>query len=595
MLKKIKKIIIILLLFLFPLIIVGCNNSTPGETETINYLTPKYEEINITSGETFQIEVDTNLDLSLLSWESFDERVCSVNESGLVTAKKSGVATIYCYCYNLEFEITVNVAPKPVIYYHLTIDGFDTIETTKYNVAIIYLLKQEFGDKMHPDFGANIFHGYYSDKECTQELDLYTKLDKDITIYPKLTKDTTECDLMFSISNTLFHQDELIINEGIQVITPDYSSSTKNENVNYEETFMAVVKYDYDLNKHYVTDVYLEGDKQNVTVPYNGFIILIPKQISNFNELYSGLKVGTNISFDRYSINVANRIYINEKHQNVVQEEVDPTVTCLYSSAYDLTHQQYLFQKNADSKAYPASTTKIITCLAALQHAPLDLKITIGDELDVMYEGSSPGTAKLKKGQVWTLRQLLYATLLPSGNDSAYSIAAGVARSIPGNENKSTRELLDYFNNLMNDVRDQVGAINSNFMVPDGNSYYEADGSWSDRITNHYVTANDMLKFATLTINYPALAKVVSTQTISFKLENGESYNYTNTNNLLKPASDYYYQYAFGIKTGTTNPAGACLIFGVEVDGRIVLCSVLKSENRYSDAIKILRAIFKNC
>lgn len=593
MLKKAKKIIIILLLCLFPIVITGCENSSGVNQETSFYLTPKYSEISIISGEKKQIEIDTNIDLSLLSWESYDERICTVNEEGIITAKKSGTTTIYCYYLNYEFEINIIVSPKPITYYHLTIDGYDTIDTTKFGVALIYLLKQEYGEKLHPNFGNYIFHGYYEDKDFTKKLDLYTKLDKDITIYPMLTLDTTQCDLMFSISNTLFFEDELILNDGIQVLTSDYSSSTKNDNVNYENTFMVVVEYDYELNKHFVTNTYVDGNKQNINIPYNGFVILIPKTDDNYDALYNGLKIGTNISLDRYSINVANRIYVNEKYNTNKYDQVDPTITALYSAAYDLTNKQYLFQKNADSKAYPASTTKLITALAAIQHAPLDLKITIGDELDVMYEGSSPGTAKSKKGQVWTLRQLLYAMLLPSGNDSAYSIAAGVARSIPGNENKSTRELLSYFNELMNDVRDQVGATNSNFMVPDGNSYYEADGSWSERITNHYVTANDMIKFASFALNCPILAKVVSTHTVNFKLENGESYIYTNTNSLINPSSDYYCEYAIGLKTGTTNPAGNCLIFAIEFEGRIIICSVLKSESRYTDSLKIINALTK--
>ena len=81
---------------------------------------------------------------------------------------------------------------------------WDEIETTKKGVALIYLLQQTYGSKMYPNFGNYSFHGYYTDKECTKELDLYTQLHEDMTIYPKLKEDTTKCDLMFSISNVLF-------------------------------------------------------------------------------------------------------------------------------------------------------------------------------------------------------------------------------------------------------------------------------------------------------------------------------------------------------------------------------------------------------
>ena len=592
MINLFKKLFLFLIIFSLPLL-VGCGDTGGGDQEVEYYLTPKTTEITMIRGEQVKIEYETNIE-EPITFESFDEKIATVDENGVVTALKTGTAMIYAYYLHYEFDVIITVNPKPITYYHLTIYGYDEIETTKKGVALIYLLQQEYGSKMYPNFGNNSFHGYYSDPECTKELDLYTQLHEDMTIYPKLKEDKTKCELMFSVSNILFSQDELTLTDNIQVLTPDYSSNTKNENVDYKDVFMAVVEFDYNKKAHFVTNTYLDGDKQNVTIPYNGFVILVPKTASNFETLQGKLTIGTKIGFDRYSINVANRIYINPEYEKQDVEEITVYTTAGFSTAYDYTNDKFLYQKNADAKAYPASTTKIITALAAVKHAPLDLKITVGDELDVMYEGSSPGTAGSKKGQVWTLRQLLYAMLLPSGNDSAYTIAAGVARSLPGNENKPVRELLAIFNELMNEVRDEVGATNSNFMVPDGNSYYNSDGSWSDRISNHYVTANDMVKFAIYALNCPGIAKVVSTPSISFKLENGSSYAFNNTNSLIKPSSDYYYQYAIGIKTGTTNPAGQCLIFAAEVDGRVVIGAAMKSTNRHADALAILKAAFKN-
>lgn len=594
--KIIKKYMLVFLLTFSILLITGCTKPAINEIEY--YLRPVSSEITLVSGETMQIEYETNIEAinsaKNLNWESFDEKICEVDENGIVTALKKGTATIYCYYDNYEFEVTVTVNSKPIQYYHLSIYGYDEIATTKYGVAIIYLLQQEYGQKQCPNFGNYIFEGYYEDKECTKEMDLYTHLTEDLTIYPKLKLDTTKCDLMFSISNTLFFDDELVINNDIQVLTPDFTSSTSKLNVDMENCFLFVVEYDYNKRNQYVTNTYLDGKKDNVTVPYNGFVVIVPKTNEYFSSIYDNIKTGTTISLDKYSINVANRIYINKQVEKQNVEKIDLSVTASYATAYDYTNDEFIYQKNADSKAYPASTTKIITALAAVKYAPLDLEITVGDELDVMNEGSTPGTAGSKKGQVWTLRQLLYAMLLPSGNDSAYSIAAGVARSIPGNENKTVRELLDYFNNLMNEVKDDLQATNSHFMVPDGNSYYNADGSYSERITNHYVSANDMVKFATMAFNCPAIAKVVSTTDITFNLKNGGTYVFSNTNGLIKPSHDYYYKYAVGMKTGTTNPAGQCLIFGAEVDGRFVIGAVMKSSNRHLDASSILKKAFNN-
>ena len=79
-----------------------------------------------------------------------------------------------------------------------------------------------------------------------------------------------------------------------------------------------------------------------------------------------------------------------------------------------------------------------------------------------------------------------------------------------------------------------------------------------------------------------------------FSIFNEFKYAFNNTNGLIKPSSDYYYQYAIGIKTGTTNPAGQCLIFAAEVDGRVVIGAAMKSTNRHADALAILKAAFKN-
>ncbi len=590
---KIKKLLLLLLLIGLPLLI-ACDEPID---DVAYYLKPVYSEIEIYVGEEKQIEIDTNITENI-EWSSFNIDCAIVDNNGVVTGIKFGTATIYANYGNLDFEITVKVINKPAKVYTITIEGYDVIETTRTGVALQYFLQQEYGNKMHPTFNNYIFEGYYIDKNYTKELDLMTKLQNNIIIYPKLKLDETKCDLMVEIDNVFLYESEISLGDGIQIFSPDFGSTVAYNDETYENCNLYEVQYNLETAKHIITNVYTSGNKSNVKIPYNGFIIVLPKTNPLYDVISENFGKGNEIAFDRYSINVANRLYINNESSKENVTTINPSVTCSFSSVYDVTNGQFLFQKNADNRAYPASTNKIITALAALQNAPLDLEITVGDELDFMYEGSSPGTAGSKKGQIWTLRQLLYAMLLPSGNDSAYTIAAGVARSLPGNENKSTKELLDIFAGLMNDVRDQVGATNSNFMVPDGNSYYIDNNSlkgWDDRLTYNYVTANDMIKFATLAFNYPALANVTSTVTTSFRLVSGESCSYTNTNLLIRPNSDYYYKYAVGLKTGTTTPGGYCLIFGVEKDGRFIISSVLKStlsNNRYVDAWAIIRQIF---
>ena len=600
--KLIKKFLIVLFFFMLPFTLVGCGDQpTGGDGQDEYYLTPLETEITLIVGETATIEYDTNLDGDV-DFISYDEVVASVDENGVVKGLKAGTTTIYASCDIYEFEVTIIVNKKPLETYTITIEGYDTIETQRTGVAIKVFLEDKYGTKMHPSFGNYIFCGYYTDKECTKELNLMTKLTQSIVIYPKLVLDETTCDLTFELDKVILEGDKITVSNGIIAITPDYGSTVAYENETYENCNLYAVRYDYATDTSSITNVYTQGKKDNVTVPYDGFIIVLPKSNENFDEISSKLELNTRIDTDRYSIIVSNRLYVNREYTKIPYQSIKPAVGCTFSALYDYTNKQTLFQLRADEKAYPASTNKIITALTAIQYAPsLDMEITIGDELDYMWEGSSPGTAGSQKGQVWTLRQLLYAMLLKSGNDSAYSVAVGVARSIPGNENKTTWELLEHFAELMNGVKDMVGATNSHFMpAPDGNSYYKPGGDsttpnlWDDRLTYQYVTANDMIKFATLAFHYPALAKVTSTHYKSFKIVSGQNLSYTNTNSLINPSSDYYYKYAVGLKTGTTTPGGQCLIFGAEVEGRFVIGAVLKASNRYNDALAILKACFNN-
>lgn len=607
---KLKKLLLILLLILSIAIIPACKNSNDeipnnntddnNDDNTIvedNYfLTINTDEYSIIVDDTLQLEVNTNIKEQLL-WETSDPEVATVDENGLVTAKKYGTCIISA-TYDFYFiEVAVTVERKPPVKKYVIIDGIDQFEIEYTGMTFYYYLNKAYGSRMFKPFNDLKFVGYYTDANFENPLDFQEKVYNNVTIYAKYDKDTTECEEMLGITETLLHETTLTDDDSIKVFTPDYGTYTSYNDLTFSDYFFAVVEYQTKTNKKIVTKTYTDGIKNDIKIPYNGFIIAVPKGNDKYLNCQDKLKYGTEIDLDTYSIINATKLYINKVKQNVSLEQLNLNLNAKFVSVYDVTNSQFLYQKASSSKAYPASTTKVITALAALQYAELDDIFTIGDELDVMYEGDSPSTAKLQKGQKWSLRHLLYAMLLPSGNDASYSIAAGVAKQIPGNENKSTRELLDYFNDLMNDVRDEVGATNSNFMVPDGNSYYNyvPDKQWDDRITNHYVTADDMIKFALLAFNYGAIAKVTSTYSSSFTIESGEKMPYSNTNSLLNIGSSYYYKHAVGLKTGTTNPAGACLIAGADYNGRFVIAAIMNnsvSSNRYVDALSIFNSIF---
>lgn len=597
--KNFKGLLLILMLILFIPFFSACgktDNPNKNDEDEKDYYLNCLESgaVTLTVDDTYQIKYETNIE-DEITWEVFNNDIIKVDDKGFVTALSRGKAFVNAYYFDLTFEVEINVEPKKVIppTYKLTIFGYDEITIKNRGLTLYIYLKNYYGNNLYRDYEDLLFKGYYLDDKFTKPVDYQTKLYDNLTIYPKYVKDETKSDANMVINNVLIHNSEVVIDDKIQAFSADFGDTVKYNDLTYEDCMFVEVRYIYNDNAKKITNITIDGNKQNTKIPYDGFILMIPKSYKNYNTLKDTLKVNDTIDLDKYSINVASKCYVNKEYVKHADPVNLNNINCEFISVYDMTNDTMLYQRNNNSVARPASTTKIITALAALQHTSLDTVVTIGDELDLMNEGSDPGTAGLHKGEKWTIRQLLYAMLLPSGNDAAYSVGAGAVRSIPGNENKPIREIMEIFRGWMNDVKDQVGAKDSHFMVPDGNSYYK-NGGWDERLTDHYVTSDDMIKFAKLAFNYPGIALVTSTYNIKFTTVSGQQAVYSNTNQLLRIGSQYYYPYAVGMKTGTTTPAGSCLIAGAEKDGRFIIVSILKNyDSRFYNAKKIFETVLK--
>lgn len=222
--------------------------------------------------------------------------------------------------------------------------------------------------------------------------------------------------------------------------------------------------------------------------------------------------------------------------------------------AYDVTNDKRIFQKNTDMKISIASTTKLITCLVALQHAGPDEVFTVGDELMLVQPDSS--LCLIQKGHQLKLKTLIAGMLLPSGNDAAYTVAVNIARKHSGNTEMTDTEAKDYFCGLMNEYAASLGCSNTHFANPDG---------WDDPA--HYSTADDMLIFTKEAIKNETLVPIMSTFSRTFYFASGENISWKSSNALLNPSSPYYYAFANGVKTGTTDDAGNCLIASAKKAG----------------------------
>ena len=220
---------------------------------------------------------------------------------------------------------------------------------------------------------------------------------------------------------------------------------------------------------------------------------------------------------------------------------------------------QVLYEKNAHKKLYPASTTKMLTAIIALERGNLTDSVLIPpDASDV--EGSAIG---LRPGEKITLEDLLYALMLNSGNDSAVAIAVHIGGSVSG------------FVDLMNRKAAELGAVNSHFKNPNG---------LPDN--DHYTTAYDLALITRYAMQNEEFKKIVCTMTRDIHRDDPEAQTFLlNHNKML-----WDYKGAVGVKTGYTTLANQCLITAARREGRDLIAVVLGSEgtNIWSDSKALL-------
>lgn len=236
-----------------------------------------------------------------------------------------------------------------------------------------------------------------------------------------------------------------------------------------------------------------------------------------------------------------------------------PGITGEAAVLIDSKNGQVLFEKNAAVRVYPASTTKVMTAIIALESGRVGEMVTIPKEASDV-EGSAIG---LREGEKISLEDLIYALMLNSGNDSAVAIACHLGGSVTG------------FVQLMNKKAAELGAVNTHFNNPNGLPE-----------PNHYSTVRDMALITRYAMQNPEFREIVATKikTITRSDPNAQTY-LENHNKLL-----WNYQGAIGVKTGYTEEARQCLVSAAVRQGRELIAVVMKSEGTdiWSDSTKLL-------
>lgn len=245
-----------------------------------------------------------------------------------------------------------------------------------------------------------------------------------------------------------------------------------------------------------------------------------------------------------------------------------------YGLCYDLTNQVLLYGKDIDTKIYPASITKLLTALVAIDNTPEDFICEIGDEIWMIESGSS--VAQLKIGQKLGLEAILTALLVPSGNDAAYSVAVNVARYKTGESTKGNGEMVDYFSAMMNEYTKQLGLQDSHFTNPDG--YHNS---------NHFSTLRDLLKISIASVEHPLIASICKQLNPVVYYASGESATWTNHIPFLG-SEEWGIE---GLKTGFTDESLYSFTAYAEIDGNkyiTIVSGCQTSEQRNADTKKLL-------
>jgi len=244
----------------------------------------------------------------------------------------------------------------------------------------------------------------------------------------------------------------------------------------------------------------------------------------------------------------------------VLESSIKESGQKIYSDIYilyNLDNDTVIFEKNADKKAAPASLTKIITAAVVIENCQnLDEVITIPAAPIRLLDGTGSSMAGLLVGEQISIKNLLYCLLVRSGNEAANILAQHVGGSI------------ENFVQMMNDFAAKLGCSKTHF----ANAHGLDD-------PNHYTTARDLLKISEYALTLPHFEEITSSVKYTVPATNMSEERYLhNTNYLMNKAySDYYSPYASGIKTGTTDNAGRCVISKGSGNGYNYLCVVMNA------------------
>lgn len=250
----------------------------------------------------------------------------------------------------------------------------------------------------------------------------------------------------------------------------------------------------------------------------------------------------------------------------IMQPAVKLTSAESYTSAkamcvMEASSGRVLYSKNMDAQLPMASTTKIMTAITAIENCnDLDEKFEISPKA----VGISGTSLYLRKGEAFSIRELLYGLMLISGNDASVAIGERVGGNCKN------------FIEMMNSTAKKIGATNSHF-----------DNTHGLDSKTHYTSAYDLALITSYAFNNEVFREIVSTKNTKIVNAEGKTRYLKNKNRLLNSLDG-----CNGVKTGFTDDAGRCLVSACERDGMQLVCVVLNCGPMFEESASLLEKGF---
>ncbi|MFQ8601790.1 MAG: D-alanyl-D-alanine carboxypeptidase family protein [Anaerovoracaceae bacterium] len=263
---------------------------------------------------------------------------------------------------------------------------------------------------------------------------------------------------------------------------------------------------------------------------------------------------------------IAGMLIYNEKFGAVSTSSSNIEVSAGQAILIDGDTGTVLYEKAADERAYPASTTKIMTALITLEtldkyNSPIEQKVKIPKEAAGV-EGSS---LYLAEGEQISIEDLLYGLMLVSGNDSAVALSCIIG---------GTQER---FIDMMNKKAEKLGCSNTHFANPNG--LFDE---------NHYTTVRDMAAIAREAMKDKTFRKIVSAKEWKADRKTSDYLTFRNKNKTV-----HQFEGGNGIKIGYTKSSGRTLVASAQRDGKNLICVVMSAPDWFNDAYRLMEYGFE--